>query len=410
MDSISAFGLDIIESRYEGDWTVKDGRLYIGENLMSYNFEVVDEIKERTNSHATIYLRDESVSTNVLDSEGERTVGAKVSKDIVEKVLEKGVTYRGVENILGEKHAVKYVPIKDSQGEPIGMWSVSTPKTYVGDQAKQVLMMRGSIVIVSILCGALGCAILLLYSKKYLNDIDTLKVSFIEPDSNSNMAQKKVLKMSLLLIGTFFLIWFTIQGFTVGNVVTKLENSNIEDRLTVSSELGYTLIDEVYNGEWRIRRNRLYKGYHYLHEDFKIADRIGSNTDSFLTIFLGDTIVNTNILKSDGTRPIGAKAPNIVIENVLEKGEEYIGETTVIGKRCIAKYVPIKNGEGEVIGMWAKGIEKSVAVNQIAGLRKAITQISLLAIIIAFITFLYLSIKMASDIKNFDVSLQTNIN
>ena len=45
------------------------------------------------------------------------------------------------------------------------MWSVAIPKTYVGDQAKQILTMRASIVVVSLLCGILGCIILLLYSK-----------------------------------------------------------------------------------------------------------------------------------------------------------------------------------------------------------------------------------------------------
>lgn len=51
--------------------------------------------------------------------------------------------------------------------------------------------MRISIVVVSILCGILGCIILLLYSKKYLSDIDTLKVSFIESDSGGDKTQKK---------------------------------------------------------------------------------------------------------------------------------------------------------------------------------------------------------------------------
>ena len=137
-------------------------------------------------------------------------------------------------------------------------------------------------------------------------------------------------------------------------------------------------------------------------KDFDIVDRISSSTNSFLTVFMGDTIVSTNILKADGTRPIGAKASNKVIENVLKNGREYMSETSIVGKKYITKYIPIKNSEGKIIGMWADGIEKKVAANHIAGLRKRITQISLLAIIVAFITF-YLSIKMASDIRNFDV-------
>lgn len=47
VESISNLGLNIIKSRYDGDWNVKDGKLFIGENLVNNNFEVVDEIKEK---------------------------------------------------------------------------------------------------------------------------------------------------------------------------------------------------------------------------------------------------------------------------------------------------------------------------------------------------------------------------
>ena len=201
-----------------------------------------------------------------------------------------------------------------------------------------------------------GCIILLLYSKKYLSDIDTLKVSFIETDSGGDKTQKKVLMMSLLLTVTFFMIWFVIQGFTVGNVVNKLENDNIQDRLTVNSELGYMLIERY---SWSIESSMLYKGHAYMYENYDIVDRISSSTNSFLTVFMGDTIVSTNILKADGTRPIGAKASNKVIENVLKKGNEYISETSIAGKKYITKYTPIKDSEGKIIGMYLMESRKS---------------------------------------------------
>ena len=97
--------------------------------------------------------------------------------------------------------------------------------------------------------------------------------------------------MSLLLTVTFFLIWFVIQGFTVGNVVNTLENDNIQDKLTVNSELGYMLIDEIYEGDWSIESSMLYKGHAYMYENYDIVDRISSSTNSFLTVFMGDTIV-----------------------------------------------------------------------------------------------------------------------
>ncbi|WP_010252000.1 cache domain-containing protein [Acetivibrio cellulolyticus] len=410
VESISNLGLNIIKSRYDGDWNVKDGKLFIGENLVNNNFEVVDEIKEKTGSLATIYLGNERVATNELDKDGERTVGTMVSNEVAEIVLKKGVPYERAETVLGEKYSVKYVPIKDNAGKVIGMWSVGIPKSSISIQGSNILAMRASIVVISVISGILGCGILILYSKRFLKGVDTHKVAFLGAESKSNKTRRKVLSLSLFLIGTFLVIWVTIQGFTIGNVVNNLEYNNIKDRLNTSLELGYTLINEQYKGDWSIKYNKLYKGTNSFNDNYIVVDRIGSNTEYLSTIFMGDTVISTNILKSDGTRPIGTKASNKVIETVLKQGKEYTGETTVAGKRCIARYIPLKDRSGKTIGMWVLGVEKKLAINRIAGLRKAITQISLLAIIIAFATFLFLSIKMVSDIKNFNVSLHTSIN
>lgn len=350
------------------------------------------------------------MATNELDKDGERTVGTMVSNEVAEIVLKKGVPYERAETVLGEKYSVKYVPIKDNAGKVIGMWSVGIPKSSISIQGSNILAMRASIVVISVISGILGCGILILYSKRFLKGVDTHKVAFLGAESKSNKTRRKVLSLSLFLIGTFLVIWVTIQGFTIGNVVNNLEYNNIKDRLNTSLELGYTLINEQYKGDWSIKYNKLYKGTNSFNDNYIVVDRIGSNTEYLSTIFMGDTVISTNILKSDGTRPIGTKASNKVIETVLKQGKEYTGETTVAGKRCIARYIPLKDRSGKTIGMWVLGVEKKLAINRIAGLRKAITQISLLAIIIAFATFLFLSIKMVSDIKNFNVSLHTSIN
>lgn len=51
-------GMDIIQSKYDGHWNVKEGKLYIGENLINNNFEILDAIKEKTGSFAAIYFGD----------------------------------------------------------------------------------------------------------------------------------------------------------------------------------------------------------------------------------------------------------------------------------------------------------------------------------------------------------------
>ncbi len=407
LDCISNLGIDIIESKYGNEWNVRDGKLFIGENQVTDNIKVVDEIKEKTGSLAAIFIGDEIAVTSVLDKNGRRAVGTKVSDEVAEKVLKEGVAYEGTADVIDQKYAVKYVPIKSNAGKVIGIWFVGMPKSYVSGQ---IFAMRVSIIVICILCGMVGIALLMLYAKKFLSGIDTLKVSFLESGSNTNRTQNRVLKMSLFLIGTFLMIWVPVQGFTVGNVVKNLEDNNIADRLNISSEFGYMLVDEQYKGDWSIQDKKLYKGENSLNDSFMLVDRVSSNTESVLAIFRGDTIVATNVLKTDGTRIIGNKASSEVVETVLKQGRTYTGEATVADQNCIATYAPLKDSGGKTIGMWAVGIEKKSSLKQIANLRKAISQISILAIVIAFVAFLFLSIKMTTDIKNFNVSLHTNVN
>jgi len=90
LNSISDLGLDIIKSKYGGEWSVKDGKLFIGQKMLNNNFEVVDALKEKTGSLATLYLGKERVVTSILDKDGERTVGYAVPDDVAEVVLKKG--------------------------------------------------------------------------------------------------------------------------------------------------------------------------------------------------------------------------------------------------------------------------------------------------------------------------------
>jgi sensor histidine kinase regulating citrate/malate metabolism len=397
--------MDIIKSKYNGDWNVREGKLFIGETQVNNNLEVLDAFKEKTGSLATIYLGNEKVATTVADKDGTRTIGTKVSNEVEESVLEKGIAYERVEKVLDKKYSVKYVPIKNQEGKVLGIWSVAIPKSYADNQGNKMLEMRASIVVISILCGILGCLLLMLYSKRYLNDINTLKVSYMGSDSNSSKTQKKVLMMSLFLIGTFIVIWVPIQGFTIGNVVNKLVDDNIKDRLNTCSKLGYMLIDEQYKGDWSIDYNSLYKGTNSLNDNSKIVEKISSNTEILSSIYMGDTRISTNILKAGGTKAIGTKASNEVIETVLNRGSEFTGETTILDKTCISKYTPLKDSSGKAIGMLYVGVDKKFVADQVFALRKPISQVSVLGMIVAFLTFLFLSRRMVSDVNNFEVKL-----
>jgi methyl-accepting chemotaxis protein len=68
MDKLTAdhsIGYSLMDNKYPGDWSVKDEKLYKGEQIIEGETIVVDEIKKRTNSVATIFRGNTRVATCV---------------------------------------------------------------------------------------------------------------------------------------------------------------------------------------------------------------------------------------------------------------------------------------------------------------------------------------------------------
>lgn len=114
--------------------------------------------------------------------------------------------------------------------------------------------------------------------------------------------------------------------------------------------------------------------------DNAFADRIKKVTGLEATIYKDDILVATSILGPDlKTRNIGTKQTNLkVLEQVLMKGEGITVRTTVFGRPYLATYLPLKNTEGEVIGM----LEASRLQTGIAETAASASRLSLLVTII----------------------------
>ena len=132
-ESDLATGRAIIELTYPGDWEVRDGNLYKGETLMNNNFEIIDQIGELTGNVVTIFQGDTRVATNVLTAEGKRAVGTQISDPIGNIVLNKGETFIGEADILGNIYQTAYEPILNAEGEIIGIWFNGISGGFVED-------------------------------------------------------------------------------------------------------------------------------------------------------------------------------------------------------------------------------------------------------------------------------------
>ena len=159
-------------------------------------------------------------------------------------------------------------------------------------------------------------------------------------------------------------------------------NSGFDEALQVqaSSNLKVMLdsIDARYPGEWHVENGVLYKGEHNMNEDQELTDRFGETCHGFITFFAGDTRISTNVKDSSGTRNIGTKASDVVIDTVLKQGKSYDGRAPVLGNDYMSSYSPLKNDSGQNIGIVFLGVD----VRTMDGVRHSFMIASVVAILI----------------------------
>lgn len=122
--------MDIIELSTSGPWHVKDGMLFKGDTQISYRTELVDHLAELTGDTVTLFLDDTRVATTVRSINGERAVGTKVSDTVAQTVLKDGQIYLGEANVVGQLFQTAYEPIRDINGDIIGIFYVGISRNY----------------------------------------------------------------------------------------------------------------------------------------------------------------------------------------------------------------------------------------------------------------------------------------
>jgi two-component system NtrC family sensor kinase len=139
------------------------GALY-GAVLLNRNYELVDRIKEivykgerylgKEVGTATIFQWDLRISTNVRTAEGERAIGTRVSAEVYDRVLSQGLPWTDRAFVVNDWYVTAYEPIRDINGEIIGM-------LYVGLLEAPYARMRAEVVWALIKYSSLSLALAL---------------------------------------------------------------------------------------------------------------------------------------------------------------------------------------------------------------------------------------------------------
>lgn len=125
--------------QYFGVLSFKNGQLIDKNNKpIDGRFEMVDSILEDLGDTATIFVKKDDdfvrVITNIIKSDGSRAIGTMLGKDSAayESVMN-GKLYTGEAEILNKSYYTAYDPMKDENGNVVGILYIGVNKNYVTD-------------------------------------------------------------------------------------------------------------------------------------------------------------------------------------------------------------------------------------------------------------------------------------
>jgi len=159
---------------------VRDGQLLAGAYPLNGANELPDKLSEITGvPHATIFLGDTRVATNILLENGRRALGTRLTGPAYDAVFRKGIPFRGEALILGRSYFTAYDPIRDPRGKIIGALFVGSGKDD-NLAAYNRLSLRVHAISGMLTCVLVVCVFLLLSERKRSEDAVQKQLQFLQ--------------------------------------------------------------------------------------------------------------------------------------------------------------------------------------------------------------------------------------
>ncbi len=195
-----------------------------------------------------------------------------------------------------------------------------------------------------------------------------------------NMVRKIIIIASILA-----LLMAGCVGYIGFNHIQKAYLASFEEGLRAAAVLLENQLSNEVAGDWTLSEDgQLMKGETAIHDMYQgQLDELNKKTEMHFTLFYGDTRCVTSLVDSEsGKRMEGTKASDAVIEEVINKGNEYLATNVeMAGQNWYAYYLPLKDTDGSIVGMVFAGRDTSLVVKNMnaAGL----------AILFTFIGFFF---------------------
>ena len=215
--------------------------------------------------------------------------------------------------------------------------------------------------------------------------------------------KKKILAITIVpvLILGIITILFT---------VTMVKNSMMDetkDALKGTAAATLAAYDQNTGDYLETSNGDIWKGSYNISKSENLVDRIKDNTGMDVTFFYGDKRIMTSAMDENGNRILKSKAGDVIVEKVLNGGEEYFSEAVSIeGTLNYGYFMPVyQNGsDTDIVGMVFVGTNKqdkdAVVMRLLGSIVAAVVAIMLVCLLV--------STKLASTIsRNIRTSIKT---
>lgn len=126
-----------------------------------------------------------------------------------------------------------------------------------------------------------------------------------------------------------------------------------------------------------------------------LLDELKERMRCEFTIFEGDTRAYSTVVQ-DGKRVVGTQLASDISEIVLQKGDTYVGESSLNGDSYLCSYVPTKGDDGKINGLIFAGISREESQREIF----IVVILSVLAgVVVIIISIMFLNVYMKKRVS-----------
>ena len=210
--------------------------------------------------------------------------------------------------------------------------------------------------------------------------------------------KKKILLVAILPILLLGIVTIII---TLTKVKTSLINE-VKDSLGGTAAATLAAYNQNSGNYLRAENGDVWKGGYNISKSESLLDNIKEESGMDVTFFYGNERIMTSVKDSEGNRILGSPAGDIIVEKVLNGGEEYFSSSVSLdGTMNYGYYIPVyqKGTASNPIGMIFVGTNKEKKDDAINGILWTVVFSVVLVMAVCIIMAVIISMSITKSLK-----------